>query len=63
MLLYTSVAVFLFSAISLVVPSGFSLGAVMLIAAGSATLLLKRLKPKLETSDYRLIAVLAQYFV
>jgi O-antigen ligase len=62
MLLYTSVAVFLFSAISLVVPSGFSLGAVMLIA-GSAALLKKRLKPALAMPDYRLIAVLAQYFV
>jgi O-antigen ligase len=62
MLLYASVAVFLFSAISLVIPSGFSLGAVMLIT-GSAALLLKRRKPTLETPDYWLVAVFVQYFV
>jgi len=62
MYLYTSVAVFLFSAIALVIPSGFSLGAVLLLA-GSAVLPWKRAKPQLKTADRVLILVLAQYFV
>lgn len=60
--LYTSVAVFLFSAIALVIPSGFSFGAVLLLV-GSAALPWKRIKPKLKTADRVLIVVLAQYFV
>jgi O-antigen ligase len=62
MYLYTSVAVFLFSAIALVIPSGFSFGAVLLLG-GSAVLPWKRVKPGLKTADQVLIVVLAQYFV
>ncbi len=62
MYLYTSVAAFLFSAIALVIPSGFSFGAVLLLV-GSAALPWKRVKPKLKTADRVLIVVLAQYFV
>lgn len=62
MYLYTSVAVFLFSAIALVIPSGFSFGAVLLLA-GSAALPWKRIKPALKTADRILIVVLVQYFV
>jgi O-antigen ligase len=62
MYLYTSVAVFLFSAIALVIPSGFSFGAVLLLG-GSVVLPWKRVKPGLKTADQVLIVVLAQYFV
>jgi O-antigen ligase len=62
MYLYTSVAVFLFSAIALAIPSGFSFGAVLLLG-GSAILPWKRVKPGLKTADQVLIVVLVQYFV
>lgn len=58
---YNSFAVFLFSAIALVIASGFSLGAVLLIV-GSAALLWKRPKLALKRDDYLLIGVLALYF-
>ena len=62
MLVFTSVAVFLFSAIALVVASGFSLGAGMLVL-GSMALLARRPAPfGLERQDGFLIAVLAIYF-
>jgi O-antigen ligase len=62
MYLYTSAAVFLFSAIALAIPSGFSFGAVLLLA-GSVALPWKRIKPGLKMADRMLILVLAQYFV
>lgn len=62
MFLYTSFAVFIFSAISLVVPSGFSLGALLLVL-GSPLLLRKRIKLDLNKEDVALIAVLASYFL
>ncbi len=62
MTVYTSIAVFLFSAIALVIPSGFSLGAAMLLL-GSPVLLWTRAKPALKKDDYVLIAVFVFYFL
>lgn len=59
---YNSFAVFLFSAIALVIASGFSFGAVLLIV-GSAALLWKRPKLALKKNDYTLIGVFVLYFV
>ncbi|SEM13990.1 O-antigen ligase [Halomonas daqiaonensis] len=58
--LYTSLAVFLLGAIALVVPSGYSLGAVMLLL-GSAVLLVKRPLLGLTRQDWWVIAALAAY--
>lgn len=58
--LYTSVAVFLLGAIALIVPSGYSLGAVMLLL-GSAVLLFKRPALGLTRQDWLVIAALAAY--
>ncbi|NMM28048.1 MAG: O-antigen ligase family protein [Glaciimonas sp.] len=62
MIIYTSVAVFLFFAIALVIPSGFSVGAVLLLA-GSIVLLRKHAKIKLQREEIILISVLALYFL
>lgn len=61
MIRYTSFAVFVFSALALVIASGFSLGAAMLVL-GSATLLRHGRKVRLERDDRRLIAILLVYF-
>jgi O-antigen ligase len=61
MIIFTSIAVFLFSAIALIVPGGYSLGAVMLFI-GSGVLLWKSPKPVLKKSDYLLIGVFLLYF-
>lgn len=61
MTVYVSIAVFLFSAIALVIPSGFSLGAAMLLV-GSPVLLWTRVKPILKKDDYALITVFVFYF-
>lgn len=58
---YNSLAVFLFSALALIVASGFSLGAVMLVL-GSALLLHKRPRLALEKADRALVATLLLYF-
>lgn len=58
--LYTSLAVFLLGAMALVVPSGYSLGAVMLLL-GSAVLLVKRPVLGLTRQDWLVIAALAAY--
>ncbi|MWJ27644.1 ligase [Halomonas sp. ZH2S] len=60
MRLYTSLAVFLLSAIALIVPSGYSLGAVMLLL-GSVVLLVKRPALGLSRQDWLVMAALAAY--
>ncbi len=62
MVLYTSIAIFLFFALSLIVKSGFSLGAALLFA-GSAILIRKSPKPFLRKDDVIIIGVLFSYFV
>ncbi|NQE51218.1 O-antigen ligase family protein [Herbaspirillum rubrisubalbicans] len=59
---FTSFAVFLFSAISLIIPSGFSVGAVLL-SLGSITLVNKSIRSTLSREDRLLIAVLVIYFL
>ena len=61
MIVYTSLAVFLFSAIALIIPSGFSVGASLLVL-GSVVLLWQRTKPQLRRDDYLLMAAFAAYF-
>lgn len=58
---YTSLAVFLLGAIALVVPSGYSAGAALLLL-GSMALLFKRKAPGLSQHDWAIIAVLLIYF-
>ncbi len=62
MVIYTSVAVFLFFAIALVIPSGFSVGALLLLV-GSVVLLHKRAMVRLQREEMLLISVLAFYFL
>lgn len=57
---YTSMAAFLLMAIALVVPSGYSLGAVMLLL-GSVVLLGKRGELTLRRADLAIMAVLTAY--
>ncbi|MDR5876565.1 O-antigen ligase family protein [Vreelandella gomseomensis] len=57
---YTSLAVFLLCAIALVVPSGYSLGAVMLLL-GSGVLLATRPLLRLSHQDMWVMAVMAAY--
>lgn len=57
---YTSLAVFLLSAIALIVPSGYSLGAVMLLL-GSVVLLVKQSTLELERQDWLVITALVAY--
>ncbi|MFC0336335.1 O-antigen ligase [Kushneria avicenniae] len=59
---YNSVAVFLLSAVSLVVSSGYSLGAGMLVL-GSLILLFKRPDVSFGRQEWMLCAVLAAYFL
>lgn len=61
MITFTSIAVFLFFAIALIVPSGSSVGAVLLLF-GSAALLRKHVSPALRREEMALIAVLFLYF-
>jgi O-antigen ligase len=58
---YTSLAVFLFSSIALIVPSGFSVGASLLFLGGLC-LLAKRPRLGLDREDYLLMGVLTLYF-
>lgn len=58
---YNSLAVFLFSALALVITGGYGLGAAMLLL-GSTVLLWKRPKLALKKDDYLLIGVLFLYF-
>jgi len=58
---FTSFAVFLYSAISLVIPSGYSVGAGLLVL-GSLVLLKKR-DLTLSRDDLRLMAVFFFYFL
>lgn len=58
--LYTSLAAFLLCAISLVVPSGYSLGAVMLLL-GSVVLLIKRPALGLNRQDALVMLAMAAY--
>lgn len=62
MVVYTSVAVFLFFAMALVIPSGFSVGALLLLV-GSFVLLQKRGMVRLQREEILLISVLAFYFL
>src|SRR5690554_5805954 len=57
---YTGLAVFLLGAIALIVPSGYSLGAVMLLL-GSAWLLVARPRLGLTRQDGWIIAALVAY--
>ena len=59
---YTSLAVLLFGAMSLVVPSGYSAGAVMLLL-GSAVLLVKRPALGLARQDWLVMGAMAGYAV
>ncbi|WP_306766922.1 O-antigen ligase family protein [Halomonas marinisediminis] len=58
--LYTGLAVFLLGAIALVVPSGYSLGAVMLLL-GSVVLVIKRPSLGLDRRDLAIMAALTLY--
>jgi O-antigen ligase len=62
MIIFTSIAVFLFSAIALTISGGYSLGAVMLFI-GSGVLLWKRPILILKNDDYLLIGVFLFYFL
>jgi O-antigen ligase len=62
MIIFTSIAVFLFSAIALIVAGGYSFGAVMLFV-GSAVLLWKRPALILKKDDYFLIGAFLFYFI
>ncbi|MBB3192201.1 O-antigen ligase family protein [Halomonas cerina] len=57
---YTSLAVFLLGAIALIVSSGYSLGAVMLVL-GSVVLLFKRPYLGLDRQDWSIVAVLMAF--
>ncbi len=57
---YTSLAVFLLGAIALVIPSGYSVGAAMLLL-GSLVLLAKRPGLTLDRQEWAIIAVLLAY--
>ncbi|WP_050463525.1 O-antigen ligase family protein [Herbaspirillum autotrophicum] len=59
---YTSFAVFLFFAISLIIPSGFSVGATALLLGG-LVLFRRDVRLRLDSEDRLLIAVLLFYFV
>lgn len=58
--LYTGIAIFLFGAISLVVPSGYSLGAMLLLFGGLGLIATKRI-PHLTKNDGLIILVLLSY--
>ncbi|WP_249979300.1 O-antigen ligase family protein [Vreelandella olivaria] len=58
--LYTCVAVFLFGALSLVVPSGYSLGAVLLLLGGLGLIVSLRI-PAITRADVWIIAALLGY--
>ncbi len=60
MRVYTSLAVFLLGAIALIVPSGYSLGAVMLLL-GSVLLLFTQPVLGLKRQDYLVMAALMAY--
>jgi O-antigen ligase len=62
MIIFISIAVFLFSAIALVIAGGYSLGAVMLLL-GSGVLLWKPDRPRLKREEVALISVLVLYFL
>lgn len=59
---YTSLAAFLFGALSLIIPTGYSLGAVLLLLGGVALLFL-RPPLHLERKDYAVIAVMLAYSI
>ncbi|MCS2609038.1 O-antigen ligase family protein [Halomonas dongshanensis] len=59
---YTSLAAFLFGALSLVIPTGYSLGAVLLLLGGVALLFL-RPRLHLDRKDYAVIAVMLAYSI
>lgn len=63
MVVFTSVAVFLFSAIALVVASGFSLGAALLALGGMALLFRRPAGWRMAPRDWALAGVLAAYFL
>lgn len=58
--LYTSLAVFLFGACSLIIPSGYSLGAVLLLLGGLGLLITLRV-PRLTRNDAWIVASLVAY--
>lgn len=62
MVLYTSIAVFLFSALALIAKSGFSVGAALLFF-GSAVLLWKSPRVSLQKNDRTITRVLICYFL
>ncbi len=58
--LYTSVAVFLLGAIALVIPSGYSVGAALLLLGGLYCLATRQ-KPQLTKNDWLVLATLSLY--
>lgn len=60
MRLYTSLAVFMLSSIALIVPSGYSLGAIMLLL-GSIALFIKRPMLSLNRRDWLVITAMLAY--
>lgn len=62
-IIYSSAAVFLFSAISLVVSSGYSGGAVLLSLAGIGLLFRRASWPKLERRDWIILLLFLVYFL
>ncbi len=60
--LYTSIAVFLFSAFALIVPSGMAAGALML-TLGSIVLLWKRAGARLQRDEWMVAGVFLLYFL
>ena len=59
----TSIAVFLFSSLALLLPSGYSFGAALLLLGSAALLTRRRQRLVLERDDYWLIAAFLVYFV
>ncbi|MBB3143487.1 O-antigen ligase family protein [Halomonas organivorans] len=57
---YTSIAVFLLGALSLIVSSGYSIGAALLLGGG-LLLLVRRQCPRLGGRDWALVAVMAAF--
>ena len=57
---YTSFSVFLLGFLSLIIPTGYSIGAVLLLL-GSAVLLMHRPGPSLSREDWMIVSVLVAY--
>lgn len=60
--LFNGLAIFIFSALSLVLPSGYSYGSALLVL-GSLSLIIKRNRIKLNKQDHIFISILLLYFI